>query len=342
MSNEFKTSSHAPTAGQQRRQASVLLLRLQWLLMLLLIGALLWMYVSQQRFQHQMSERLQSNEQVVTRLNEMDDRLFAINQQSLPEPNTITGIGSQAQNQLDLLRIQIQAADRLLADSDYKSAIGLLRGLQWQLSQSSNEIAPALTVVITQSLVKDIARLQAQSTQPNPWQLQNIAIQNIQEFLHSHERNGSHEQNNSSNHNDNNKALTRQQLTIHEVIMTLSLASQASNMRDQNQLTGYLSQARNELQLLVDDTNATIKDNAPKTNQALSNKPVINNKVAKDTPAAAKLSSTASVAEAENSIATMEAPKNIPEVIAWLDKLIANAPTSTPLLTSQILEQSKR
>ncbi|ALF59799.1 hypothetical protein [Psychrobacter urativorans] len=339
MSTEFKTSSHAPTAGQQRQQASVLLLRLQWLLMLLMIGALLWMYVSQQRFQQQMNERLQSNEQVVTRLNEMDDRLFAINQQSLAEPNTatgITGIGSQAQNQLDLLRIQIQAADRLLADSDYQSAIGLLRGLQWQLSQSSNEIAPALTVVITQSLVKDIARLQAQSTQPNPWQLQNIAIQNIQEFLHSHERNDSHERSNI------NTALTRQQLTIHEVIMTLNLASQASNMRDQNQLTEYLRQARNELQLLVVDATATTKDKAQTTNKALSNQPVVNNKVAKDTPAAAKLSSTDSGADSQNSIVTMAAPKNIPEVIAGLDKLIANAPTSTPLLTSQILDQSKR
>ena len=337
MSTEFKTSSHAPTAGQQRRQASVLLLRLQWLLMLLLIGALLWMYVSQQRFQQQMNERLQSNEQVVTRLNEMDDRLFAINQQGLPEPNTATGIGSQAQNQLDLLRIQIQAADRLLADSDYQSAIGLLRGLQWQLSQSSNEIAPALTVVITQSLVKDIARLQAQSTQPNPWQLQNMAIQNIQEFLHSHERSNSHERNDSHERKNANTALTRQQLTIHEVIMTLNLASQASNMRDQNQLTGYLRQARNELQLLVVDATATTKNNVTTTNQ-----PVVNNKVAKDTPAAAKLSSTDSGADSQNSIVTMAAPKNIPEVIAGLDKLIANAPTSTPLLTSQILDQSKR
>ena len=342
MSTEFKTSSNAPTAGQQRRQASVLLLRLQWLLMLLLIGALLWMYVSQQRFQQQMNERLQSNEQVVTRLNEMDDRLFAINQQGLPEPNTATGIGSQAQNQLDLLRIQIQAADRLLADSDYQSAIGLLRGLQWQLSQSSNEIAPALTVVITQSLVKDIARLQAQSTQPNPWQLQNMAIQNIQEFLHSHERSNSHERNDSHERKNANTALTRQQLTIHEVIMTLNLASQASNMRDQNQLTGYLRQARNELQLLVADATAMTKDKAQTTNKALSNQPVVNNKVAKDTPAAAKLSSTDSGADSQNSIATMAAPKNIPEVIAGLDKLIANAPTSTPLLTSQILDQSKR
>src|SRR5699024_11249614 len=64
----------------------------------------------------------------------------------------------------------------------------LLRGLHWQLSQSSNEVAPALTVVIKQSLMKDIERLQARSSQPSPWQLQNLAIQNIQAFLHSYQR----------------------------------------------------------------------------------------------------------------------------------------------------------
>src|SRR5699024_12038586 len=83
------------------------LLRLQWLVILLLIAALLWLFISQQRFEHSINERLQSNEQVVSRLNEMDDRIFAMSQQTLPEPRVAAS--SQAQNQLDLLRIQIQA-----------------------------------------------------------------------------------------------------------------------------------------------------------------------------------------------------------------------------------------
>ncbi|WP_261862505.1 hypothetical protein [Psychrobacter sp. JCM 18900] len=186
MSMNSESLSKDPSTVQQRRQANILLLRMQWLVILLLIAALLWLYISQQRFQHSVNDRLQSNEQVISRLNEMDDRLFAMSQQTLPEPRVKAS--SQAQNQLDLLRIQIKAADRLLADSNDSAAIELLRGLHWQLSQSSNEIAPALTIVIKQSLLKDIERLQAQSSQPSPWQIQNLAIQNIQEFLHSHER----------------------------------------------------------------------------------------------------------------------------------------------------------
>ncbi|MEJ6068000.1 hypothetical protein MT378_09655, partial [Psychrobacter sp. 16-Bac2893] len=76
--------SKDPSALQQRRQANMFLLRLQWVVILLLIGVLLWLYISQQRFQHTVNERLQSNEQVVSRLNEMDDRLFAMSQQTLP------------------------------------------------------------------------------------------------------------------------------------------------------------------------------------------------------------------------------------------------------------------
>ena len=281
-----------PSSIQQHKQANKLLLILQWLLILLLMVALTLLYVSHLRFENKVNERFQGNEQVITRLNEMDDRLFASAQQSLPAPNAL--VGSQAQNQLDLLRIQIQAVDRLLADSNHNAAIDLLQGLQWQLSQSSNEIAPALTVVIQQSLSEDIARLQAQSQQPSAWQLHNLAIQNIQEFLYSYERIKSDD------------TLTRQQLTIHEVIMTLNLAIQASNMRDQEQLISHLRQARGQLQPLV-------------TPSQLNNLPSL-----------------------DNTLSTMPVPSDIPEVILWLDRLVTNAPTPTVLLTTQILNKPER
>ncbi|CAM3520110.1 MULTISPECIES: hypothetical protein [Psychrobacter] len=333
MSINSESLSKEPSAIQQRRQANTLLLRLQWLVILLLIAALLFLYISHQRFQHSVNERLQSNEQVVSRLNEMDDRIFAMSQQTLPEPSVATN--NQAQNQLDLLRIQIQAANRLLADNNDSAAIDLLRGLHWQLAQSSNEIAPALTVVIKQSLLKDIERLQAQSAQPSPWQIQNLAIQNIQDFLHSHERAANSNSNGTSNNNgnestqqsravsNNNLALTRRQLTIHEVIMTLNLANQASNMREQDQLVSYLTQARKQLKTLVPQSSMT----------------------ASKQPAQAEKSAT-SAAESTNDLAknleTMKAPSDIPEVLDWLDRLIANAPKPTPLLTTQILDKPQR
>lgn len=345
MSTDFNTPSNNPSAGQQRRQANRLLLRLQWLLILLLIIALSWLYISQQRFQHQVNDRLQSNEQVVTRLNEMDDRLFAISQQTPPPENT--AVGSQAQNQMDLLRIQIQAADRLLADNNYTAAIDLLRGLQWQLSQSSNEIAPALTIVIKQSLNKDIERLQAQSSQPSPWQLQNLAIQNIQTFLHSHERmDGAERAGGATTRQSNNEvAMTRRQLTLHEVIMTLNLAMQASNMREKDQLTSYLYQARNQLQTLTAPINSTANpDKKTTTDDTARTKAASNAESSKVKNGTTETDSDVTIQRPskQNTLATMNTPKDIKEVLLWLDKLIATAPTPTPLLTTQILDQPKR
>ncbi len=314
MSMNSDSLAKDPSAIQQRRQANMFLVRLQWLVILLLIAALLWLFISQQRFERSINERLQSNEQVVSRLNEMDDRIFAMSQQTLPEPRIATT--SQAQNQLDLLRIQIQAADRLLADNNESAAIELLRGLHWQLSQSSNEIAPTLTVVIKQSLMKDIERLQARSSQPSPWQLQNLAIQNIQAFLHSYERPA--RVTDAPNTSANDVGVTSKELIIHEVIMTLNLASQASNMREKDQLIGYLRQARKQLQTLVDTSaakSATDNKNAQTTNRTASK---------------------------QNNNQTKSAPHNIAEVVDWLDRLIATAPQPTTLLTMQILDKPKR
>jgi len=318
MSMNSESLSQEPSAIQQRRQANMFLVRLQWLMILLLIAALLWLYISQQRFEHNVNERLQSNEQVVSRLNEMDDRIFAMSQQTLPAPRTAAS--SQAQNQLDLLRIQIQAADRLLADNNESAAIELLRGLHWQLSQSSNEIAPALTVVIKQSLAKDIERLQARSSQPSPWQLQNIAIQNIQEFLHSYEREHPANATDLTQNLDNNMSLTRRQLMIHEVIMTLNLATQASNMREKEQLVGYLRQARKQLQTLVPQTSTPKTISTDNKNSQTANSTIAN----------------------KDKVQTKSSPNDITEVIDWLDRLIANAPKPTPLLTKQILDKPKR
>ncbi|MGP5435459.1 hypothetical protein [Psychrobacter alimentarius] len=325
--------SKEPSAVQQRRQATMFLLRLQWVVILLLIAALLALYISQQRFQKNINERLQSNEHVVGRLNEMDDRIFAMSQQTLPEPSTVAS--SQAQNQLDLLRIQTKAADRLLVDNNSSAAIELLRGLHWQLSQSNNEIAPALTVVIKQSLIKDIERLQAKSAQPSPWQLQNLAIQNMQDFLHDYERTMT--ANALSRSADNKMSLTRQQLVIHEVIMTLNLAIQASNMREREQLIVYLRQARNQLQALVSQdllsrsTVPQMSAPASKAKKATINGDSKNSDLDVETEVSD-----------EGRLQTKSSPTDIPEVIDGLDQLIANAPKTTPLLTTQILEKPQR
>jgi len=311
-------SPNSPSAGQQRRQATSLLLRLQWLVILILLASIVWLYVSQQRFERQMDDRLQSNEQVIGRLNDMDDRLFAISQASAPAPSVAPS--SQAQNQLALLRIQIKTVDKLLLDNDYDAAIELLRGLQWQLSQNSNEIAPALTIVLRQSLAKDIERLQAKASQPSPWELQNLAIQNIQNYLHTQKR-----QMGRTDANNISAPITAQDMTISEIIMTLNLAMQSSNMHDKDQLVSYLSQAQSQLRPLLASPNANGTDAPTRTTPS-----EIGKRAAKDS------------SERTYNLSALPAPKRLVEVSQSLDTLIAAAPTTTPLLTSQVLADPKR
>ena len=306
----------------QRRQVSVWLSRLQWLIIFLLILAWIWLMLAQSKFEQKINERLQTNEQLTTRLNDMDDRLFAISQQALPEPKG--DMSNQAQNQLDLLKIQIQAATRLLDDNNLPATIELLRGLQWQLSQSSNEIAPALTIVIKNSLNQDIERLQAQSLQTNPWQRQNLAIQNIQTFLHKL----SHKQ---------SATISQQQLVIHEVIMTLNLAIQASNLHHGDETVSYLRQSREQLASLqgglasAQNSSDNAKSVAKKALDQLTK-----NSAEKDKNVA--ISDEANKAAAPSS-ASDNTPTTLPEAIAAIDALIENKPAAITLVTAQMLNQ---
>lgn len=296
-------ANKAPSTPYQRRQASVWLWRLQWLIILLLILALVWLMVAQARFEQKINERLQNSDQLSTRLNDMDDRLFAISQQTLPKPKG--ELSNQAKNQLDLLKIQLQAATRLLDDNNLTAAIELLRGLQWQLSQSRNEIAPALTIVIKNSLSQDIERLQAQSRQSNPWQLQNLAIQNIQAFL---------QQSAQSSTFQNPQNLQRQ-LIIHETIMTLNLALQASHLHQSDELARYLRQSRSQLTQIQTAQSSTTATSTTNNNTNSSSKPSV-----KIDPAA---------------------PTTLDGAIHRLDELIENKPSATLLLTSQMLAETQ-
>ena len=321
-------SSELITPRQQRRKAGQLLLWIQWVVILLLVAMVAWMLLSQQRFEQEILTRVQNSEQVGSRLNEMDDRLYAISQQTLPSQPQPEG--SQARNQLDMLRIQLQAADRLLDDSNYKAVVSLLRGLHWQLSQKSNEIAPALTIVIKQSLEQDIERLQAQSTQPSPWQLQNLAIADIQTFLREQVTpqlsavSPSVAQDNQKPKQPPQSAssLALDEVLVHETIMTLNLAMQASNMRDNALLLMYLQQAKAQLQALTNTNAGRLADTA-KATRNLSQRPATGESVTK--------AETIELVD----LATMQ------DAINWLNKLLANPPKQTTLLTMQVLDNAK-
>ena len=100
--------------------------------------------------------------------------------------------------------------------------------------------------------------------------------------------------------------------------MTLNLATQASNMRERDQLANALRQARKQLQTLVPQ-NAVSQ---PQDNTKSSAKTDLK------------------IAKTQINLEAMAAPTTIQEVIDWLDQLIINVPVATPLTTTQVLNQS--
>lgn len=339
---------------EQRRKASQLLLGLQWLLILVSLAMTLWLYVTQKRFEQEMATRLQSSDQISSRLNEMDDRLHAISQRNVPTASS--SAGGQAQNQMDMLRLQLQAAERLLEDDRYNDGIALLRGLLWQLSQDNNEIAPALTIVLKQSLERDIEELQAQSAQPSAWQIHNLAIADIQGFLRDEV---SHSGALAESAAAGNSPLAARDIVLHETIMTLNLAMQASNMRDRSLLLMYLEQAKEQLKTLQAPVNnparpsshkpivpeATAHSHSSSDFSASSNANANGNsnssKPANSIASATDATLTPKARSAQPDPVTAQRPVtllSLQDAINWLDKLIAAPPSQSPLLTAQVLD----
>jgi len=106
--------------------------------------------------------------------------------------------------------------------------------------------------------------------------------------------------------------------------MTWNLASQASNRRKQDQLVSYLTQARKQLKTLV-----------PKSSNS-------DNKKSAQASAIGIVQADKKPIDGQSNLETMKAPSDIPEVIVWLNQLIAHAPKSTPLLTTEILDKPQR
>lgn len=320
--------------SQQRRQANRMLLNLHLLLTLLLVLLVLWLYAGQQRFATQLQDRLQSNDKVMARLNDMDDRLFAISRQTLPKPSQ--PLSNNAQNQLMMFRLQLQAADKLLLDGDCKAAIAMLQGMQWQLGQDSNDIAPALSIVLNNSLQTDIDTLQAQKNQPSAWQLHILAMTNIQSFLRMQVKERTA---------DDNPMLSKSDVWLHEAMMTLNLAIQAANMRQADTMQMYLEQTRQQLQYV--DKYATNGSSSASTEidgrssgkqssrSRQSNGKISGSPLPTDVTDSQQPENNVAATAEQSSRPTLT---NISDAVLWLDDLMMNTPKAVRLVTAQMLD----
>lgn len=216
---------------KQADQARVVLMRLQWLVIILLAGGLLWLYFSFTSVVDKVDERLAKMDIVDTRLNDMDDRLFAITPTDSHKKTNKTESSKDAK----FLKIELAMTNRLFEQGSYDDTLTALQTIDYQLGQITG-IAPSVKSALSSSIKADIAYIGTLKTQPDAWQAHIIKMRDVQAFLRTKQT------------STPNAPLSRGDILLHDASMMLSLAISSANVRDRGLMTSYLQEVRSQLE----------------------------------------------------------------------------------------------
>lgn len=219
---------------QQTEQARRVLMRLQWLVIVLLGSGIVWLYTAFENINIQVNDKLAKIDTVDTRLNNMDDRIFALT--SLYGQKPSQNKPTQEHDQ-ELIKIQLSLANQLYKQGNYDETINALSAIRWQLPKMSGIATPIKNTLID-GLDKDINHLNAQKNQPDAWQAHVVKMQDVQAFLRKYQ-------------NNTTGSLSNKDLLIHDASMLLSLAIGSANARDKSTMTTYLQEIKIRLESYV-------------------------------------------------------------------------------------------
>lgn len=121
--------------AEQNAQARLLLIQLQWLVIVLMIGAMIWQSYAQKQLAEHIDSRLQQTEKFTTRMNDMDDRLFAMTPSKEQAVDTL-----QAKNDAELVNLLINTAQTLYNKGDYTGAMRLLQSVSYKLDNKQYQL----------------------------------------------------------------------------------------------------------------------------------------------------------------------------------------------------------
>lgn len=217
---------------QQAEQARVVLMRLQWCMIVLLAGGLVWLYLSFVSVVNQVDERLAKMDAVDSRLNDIDDRLFAITPTDAPKKDE----KNEASKDAELLKIELAMTHQLFERGHYDEVLTALESIDYQLSHMTG-IAPPVKSSLSRSIKADIAYLNTLKTQPDAWQSHILKMRELQAFLRAQQVN-----------NTPHAPLSRGDILLHDASMMLSLAIGSANVRDRGLMTSYLQEVRAQLE----------------------------------------------------------------------------------------------
>lgn len=203
-------------------------------------------------------------------------------------------------NDWQLLFVQMTAVARLYEKGDYLIVSELLRGIQFQLMYENLNIAAPLKNSLKQAIDTDLKVLANLQSQPDAWELHIIKMREIQYFLRTQI--------------SSDKTLDRTEFALQNSQMLLTMAISASSLHEKQTINHYLLEAKNQLEWLQ-------KYQKPITAPVLTK--------SKEDKNDGKTTFVSHDRQIEN----------LDEVIFVINELLANPPTSPPLISTQILKK---
>lgn len=242
--------------AKQNAQARLVLIQLQWLLIVLMFGGILWLANNQKQLEIRINERLKVIEAFTTRMNNLDDRIFAMT----PSEQKISS-EDLAQNDLQLIRLQLASADRMYHSTDYKGATEMLQILQFNLQKDQLNLAVPVKSVLKTAIADDLKHIESLSRQTDSWQASIAKMREVQTFLKNAQ---------------NDSAYASDRATFNNASMLLSLAIGASAIKDKDTMMVYLGEVLTHLETTKSPTPNKESAIRPKKtqqeiNQALEN-----------------------------------------------------------------------
>lgn len=215
---------------QQSEKAWRVLMRILWLMIALLGSGIVWLYTSFETLSSDVNNRLEKIATVDTRLNDMDDRLFAMTSlygQTPTEKKVVENHDGA------LVQVEVALANELYKRGEYEKALTVLSVIRLQLNDLKGLSAPIKSALI-KSLQMDIEYITALKKQPDSWQAHIIKMRDIQAFLRRQ--------------TNQTKNITYNDLLLHDSSMLLSLAISAATHRDKDVMTTYLQESKSQLE----------------------------------------------------------------------------------------------
>lgn len=220
--------------AEQNAQARLVLIQLLWIFVVLIIAAMVWLYSNQNKLTLYVEERLAITKTFDSRMNDIDDRIFAITHAQTPVHDS-----TAAQSDKELMTVQLGVVDKLYKQGDYQSAVQMLHLIRLQLANPKFALSTPVKSALDSAINDDLTTINTLQKITDPYQTDQIRLQEIQGHLAN------------AAHAFDKKQLSHDELALRDGTMLVSLALSAIAVKDRPTMTLHLKNSLTHLDTIT-------------------------------------------------------------------------------------------